>query len=168
MEEAVLGGLEHRGRIASEAAVFSADCSDGAVARVGQGVVEVAYGLVGEFVACIWLMTWAMCCCLWVCHCCRSALMRAIFFRQPCVCWRACGVSVWRRVTRYCLSCQSTWSMLPRAVVALSSLFWALCWKPQATAALCMAVSRVGRVLLHASGAVIDSVVLGPGLFVVP
>ena len=49
MEEAVLGGLEHGGWVVDEGAVLLPDRGDGAVARVGHGVVEVADGLVGEF-----------------------------------------------------------------------------------------------------------------------
>ena len=49
VEEAVLGGLEHRGWVVGEGAVCLPDCGDGAVAGVGHGVVEVAYGFVGEF-----------------------------------------------------------------------------------------------------------------------
>ena len=56
VEEAVLGGLEHCGRVVSEGAVFVSDRGDGAVAGVGHGLVEVAYGFVGEFVARISLM----------------------------------------------------------------------------------------------------------------
>ena len=49
MEEAVLGGLEHGGWVVGEGAVLLPDRGDGAVAGVGHGVVEVAVGLVGEF-----------------------------------------------------------------------------------------------------------------------
>ena len=48
-EEAVFGGLEHCGWVAGEEAVPLLHCGDGAVAGVGHGVVEVAVGLVGEF-----------------------------------------------------------------------------------------------------------------------
>ena len=49
LEEAVLGGLEHGGWVVGEGAVLLSDRGDGAVAGVGHGVVEVADGLVGEF-----------------------------------------------------------------------------------------------------------------------
>ena len=49
-EEAVLGGLEHCGWVVGEGAVLLPDRGDGAVAGIGHGVVEVADGLVGEFV----------------------------------------------------------------------------------------------------------------------
>ena len=50
LEEAVLGGWEHSGWVVGEGAVLLSDRGDGAVTRVGHGVVEVADGLVGEFV----------------------------------------------------------------------------------------------------------------------
>ena len=56
VEEAVLGGLEHRGRFLGEEAVYLPDCGDGAVAGVGHGVVEVAYGFIGEFMTRISVM----------------------------------------------------------------------------------------------------------------
>ena len=49
MEEAVLGGLEHSGWVVGEGAVLLPDRGDGAVAGVGHDVVEMADGLVGEF-----------------------------------------------------------------------------------------------------------------------
>ena len=51
VEEAVLGGLEHRGRVLGQGAVCLPDCGDGAVAAVRHGVVEVAYGFVRDFLA---------------------------------------------------------------------------------------------------------------------
>ena len=48
-EEAVLGGLEHCGWVVGEGAVLLSDRGDDAVAGVSHGVVEVADGLVGEF-----------------------------------------------------------------------------------------------------------------------
>ena len=48
-EEAVLSGLEHCGWVVGERAVLLQDRGDGAVAGVCHGVVEVADGLVGEF-----------------------------------------------------------------------------------------------------------------------
>ena len=48
-EEAVLAGSEHCGSVVSEGAVLLPDRGDCAVAGVGHGVVEVADGLVGEF-----------------------------------------------------------------------------------------------------------------------
>ena len=48
-EEAVLGGSEHCGCVVGEGAVLLPDRGDGSVACVGHGVIEVADGLVGEF-----------------------------------------------------------------------------------------------------------------------
>ena len=56
VEEAVLVGLEHRGQVVGEGAVCLPDCDDGAVGGVSHGVVEVAYGFVGEVVARILLV----------------------------------------------------------------------------------------------------------------
>ena len=56
--EAVLGGPKHRGQVVDVGAVCVPDCGDGVVAEVGHGVVEVAYGLAGEFVARISLVFW--------------------------------------------------------------------------------------------------------------
>ena len=49
MGEAVLGCLEHGGSVVHEGAVLLLDHGDGAVAGVAHGVVEVADGLIGEF-----------------------------------------------------------------------------------------------------------------------
>ena len=49
MEEAVLGGLENGGWVLGEGAVLLPDRGVGAMAGVGHGIVEVADGLVGEF-----------------------------------------------------------------------------------------------------------------------
>ena len=49
MEEAVLDGLEHGGSVVGEGAVLLPDRGDCVVAGVGHGVVEVADGIVGEF-----------------------------------------------------------------------------------------------------------------------
>ena len=51
VEEAFLGGPEHCGRVVGEGAVFLPDCGDGAEACIGHGIVEVAYGFVGECMA---------------------------------------------------------------------------------------------------------------------
>ena len=53
-----------------------------------------------------------------------------------------CRVSVWRSVANCCVACQRSWSMSPRAEGGRSSSAWGCCWKPQATAAVRMAVSR--------------------------
>ena len=50
LEEAVLVGLEQGGWVVGEGAVLLPRCGDGAVACVSHGFVEVADGLVGEFV----------------------------------------------------------------------------------------------------------------------
>ena len=49
LEEAVFDGLEQSGWVVDQGAVLMSDRGDGAVAGVGHGVVEVADGLVGEF-----------------------------------------------------------------------------------------------------------------------
>ena len=49
LEVAVLAGLEHGGWVVGERVVLLSDRGDAAVAGVGHGVVEVADGLVGEF-----------------------------------------------------------------------------------------------------------------------
>ena len=49
IEEAVFGGLEHGGWVVGEGAVLLPDRGDGAVASTGHGFLEVANGLVGEF-----------------------------------------------------------------------------------------------------------------------
>ena len=46
---AVPSGLELRGRVVGEGAVWLPDRGDGALAGVGHGVVEVADSFVGEF-----------------------------------------------------------------------------------------------------------------------
>ena len=56
VEEAVFDGREHCGRVVGEGTVFLPDCGDGTPAGIGHGVVEVADGVVGEFVVCISLM----------------------------------------------------------------------------------------------------------------
>ena len=58
MEEAVLCGLEHGGWVVGEGAVLLPDRGDGAVTSVGHGVVEVADGLVGEFMLRIPFVLW--------------------------------------------------------------------------------------------------------------
>ena len=50
VEEAVLVGLEHCGWVVGEGAVLASDRGNGAVACVGHGIVQVAYGLVLKFV----------------------------------------------------------------------------------------------------------------------
>ena len=49
VEEAVLGGLQHGGRVVGEGAVWLLDCGDGALAGYGHGVVEAADGFVADF-----------------------------------------------------------------------------------------------------------------------
>ena len=51
MEEAVLGGLEHGGRVVGEGAVRPPECGDDAVAGVSHRVVEVADAFQGEFMS---------------------------------------------------------------------------------------------------------------------
>ena len=48
-EEAPLGAFEHCGWVVGEGVVLLSDRGDGAVGGVGHGVIEVADGLVGEF-----------------------------------------------------------------------------------------------------------------------
>ena len=140
-EEAVLGGLEHCGWVVGEGAVLLSDRGDGAVAGVGHGVVEVADGLVAEFMLSIPLVFLG------------DALLPvdvpllqvwpAVGYLRPAVIWRRLsGVSVWRRIASCCFACQRSWSMSPRAVGGRSSSVWGCCWKPQATASVRMAVSR--------------------------
>ena len=49
LEEAVLGGLERCAWVVGEGAVLLSDRGDAAVVGVGHGFVQVADGLVGEF-----------------------------------------------------------------------------------------------------------------------
>ena len=70
-----------------EGAVLLSDRGDGAVAGVGHGVVEVADGLLGEFMLRIPLVFLRLRCCLWMCHRCRSALLWAVCALQWCI-WR--------------------------------------------------------------------------------
>ena len=79
------GGVGYRGRVVGEGAVCLPDCGNGAVARVGHGVVEVTYGFVGESVARISLLLLGFALLSVVCHCCRSALMWAISVLQSCM-----------------------------------------------------------------------------------
>ena len=56
VDQAVLAGLEHCGRVVCEGAVFLPHWGDGAVAGVRHCVDKVAYGFVGEFMVRIWLV----------------------------------------------------------------------------------------------------------------
>ena len=72
------------------------------------------------------------------------------YLRSAVVWWRLRRVSVWRRGASGCLVCQRAWSISPRAVGGWFSSAWGCRWKPQATAAVSMAVSRsVGSCLLR-------------------
>ena len=141
-QKAVLDGLEHSGWVVGGGAVLLPVSGDGAAAGVGHGVIEMAGGLVGEFMLRIPFVLLG------------DALLPVDvpllqvcpdvgYLRPAVVDVAACfGVSVWRKVTSCCFPCQRSWSMTPRAVGGRSFSVWACCWKPQATAAVRMAVSR--------------------------
>ena len=142
LEEAVLGGLEHGGWVVREGAIFLSDCGDGAVAGVGHGLVEMADGLVGEFMLRIPLVFLG------------DALLPvdvpllqvcpdAGYLRPAVVDVSAGFGGVGAEEGLQLLLCMpEDMSMSPRAVVGRSSSAWGCCWKPQATAAVRMAVSR--------------------------
>ena len=118
VEEAGLGGLEHRGRVVGEGAVWLLDCGDGAVAVVRHGVIEVADGFIGEFMLRIPLVFFGRCAV--VSACATVAGPPGCGLSAPCsdVCGGGCpGVSVWRRVANRCFACQRSWGMSPGAVV---------------------------------------------------
>ena len=58
VQKAVSDGLQHCGLVVHEEAGFMPHLGDGAPAVVGLGVVEVVYGIVGEFLVCTLLMVW--------------------------------------------------------------------------------------------------------------
>ena len=142
MEEAVLGGLKHGGWVIGEGAVLLPDRGDGVVAGVGHGVVEVADGLVGEFMLRIPFVLLGDALLPVDVPLLQVRLMWAIRVLQWCMWRRVWGVPVLMRVASCCLACQRSRSMSPRAVGGWSSSAWGCCWKPQATASVGMAVSR--------------------------
>ena len=114
-EESVYGGVEHRGWVVGERAVLLPDRGDGAVAGVGHGVIEVAVGLVGEFMLRIPLVFLG------------DALLPVdvlplqvcpdVGYLRPAVVYLAAslgGVGV-ERVASCCFACQRSRSMSPRA-----------------------------------------------------
>ena len=137
MGEAVFGGLEHGGWVVGEGAVFLPDRGDGAVAGVGHGVVEVADGLVGEFMLRIPFLLLGDA--LLPVDVSLLQLCPDVGYLRPAVVDVA---AVWGRVASCCFACQRSWSMSSRAVGGRLSSAWGCCWKPQATAAVRMAVSR--------------------------
>ena len=115
-EEDVLGGLEHCGWVVGEEAVLLPDCGDGAVAGVGHGVVEVADGLVGDFMLRIPPVFPGDALLpvdvppLGVCPDVGYLRLAVVYLAAG---WRG---SVWRTVASCCFACRKSCSMSPRAV----------------------------------------------------
>ena len=107
--------------------------------------MEAAYGFVGEFVARISLVFLG------------NALLSVglallqvspdVGYLLSTVVYGVAGLwgGVWWKVASYCFACQKARSISPRAVGGWSSSAWGCCWKPQATAAVRMAMSRSVR-----------------------
>ena len=150
IEEAVLGGLEPGGWVVGEGAVYLPDHGDGAVGGVDNGVVQGAVGLRGKYMLCIPFLLFG------------DALLPEdvpnfqvrpdVRYLRPAVVYVAAGLGgVGVEESRQSLLCMpQVIEDVPQGCGWPMVLSGGCCWKPQATAAVRMAVSRsVGSVLLH-------------------
>ena len=141
-EEAVFSSLEHDGWVVGEGAVLLPDRGDGVVADVGHGVVEVADALVGEFMLRIQFVVLG------------DALLPVdvpllqvcpdVGHMRPAVVHVSAGLRGVRveEGRQLMLRMPEVMEHASRAVGVRSSSVWGCCWKPQATAAVRMAVSK--------------------------
>ena len=104
--------------------------------------------------------SWAMRCCLRMCHCCRSALMWALCILQWCMCWCGGGRQLLLRMPEVMkhVSQGRGWLVVLSVVNLVETARDGGC---------AHACELVGGVRLVAPGAVYGPVILGPGLFVV-